>query len=66
MAPKVKNPLANAGVARDTVSSLGSGIFLGVGNGNSLQYSGLETSMDRGVQGATSPWGCKESDTLSN
>ena len=30
----VKNPLANAGDARDTVSSLGSGIFLGVGNGN--------------------------------
>ena len=66
VAPKVKNPLANAGDARDTVSSPGSGIFLGAGNGNSLQYSGLENSMDRGVQGSTSTWGCNESDTPSN
>ena len=33
-------------------------------NGNPLQYSGLENSMDRGAWQATySPWGRKESDT---
>ena len=31
----------------------------GEGNGNPLQYSSLENSMDRGYH----PWGCKESDT---
>ena len=32
------------------------------GNGNPLQYSCLENSMDRGAWWATcSPWGCKES-----
>ena len=34
----------------------------GVGNGNPLQYSCLETPMDRGAQQGYSPWGCKESD----
>ena len=34
------------------------------GNGNPLQYSCLENSMDRGDWWATySPWSCKESDT---
>ena len=32
------------------------------GNGNPLQYSGLENSMDRGALAGYSPWGCKESD----
>ena len=36
----------------------------GEGNGNPLQYSCLENSMDRGVWWATnSPWGHKELDT---
>ena len=42
----VKNPAANAGDARDLGSS-------GVGNGNPLQYSCLENSMDRGDWWAT-------------
>jgi len=42
----------------------GSGRSPGEGNGNSLQYSCLENSMDRGAWRATySSWGCKESDT---
>ena len=40
---------ANVGDARDTGSIPGPGISLGVGNGNSLQYSCLENSMDRGA-----------------
>ena len=35
----------------------------GEGNGNPLQYSCLENSMDRGAWGGYSPWDCKESDT---
>jgi len=36
-------------------------------NGNVLQYSCLENSMDRGAwQLICSPWGCKESDTPSD
>ena len=41
--------------------------YLGEGNSNSLQYSCLENSMDRGVYPSPvvgySPWGRKESDT---
>ena len=44
----VKNPHANAGDARDTSSIPGSGRCPGVENGNPLQYSCLENSMDRG------------------
>ena len=43
----VKNPPANSGNTRDTGSTPGSGRSPGVGNGNSLQYSCLENSMDR-------------------
>ena len=42
----MKNPPANAG---DTGSIPGSGRSLGVGNGNLLQYSCLESSMDKGT-----------------
>ena len=35
----------------------------GGGNGNPLQSSCLENSMDRGAWGATVKHGCKESDT---
>ena len=42
----VKNPPANGG---DTGLIPGSGRSPGVGNGNPLQYSCLENSMDRGA-----------------
>ena len=38
-------------------------IFIGEGNGNPLQYSCLENSMDKGALAGYSPWGCRESDT---
>ena len=42
----------------------GSGRFPGEGNGNLLQYSCLENSMDRKEPGGLhSPWDCKELDT---
>ena len=54
----VKNLPANAG---DAGSISGLGRCPGGGNGNPLQYSCLENSMDRGAWRA--PWGHKESDT---
>ena len=45
----VKNPPARAGDARGEGSILGSGRSPGEGNGNLLQYSCLENSMDRGA-----------------
>ena len=45
----VKNLPASAGDRRDLDLSPGSGKFPGVGNGNPLQYSCLENSMDRGA-----------------
>ena len=44
----VKNLPADAGDARDTVLTLGSGRSPGVGNGNPFQYPCLENSLDRG------------------
>ena len=44
---------ANAGDARDVGLILGSGRSPGEGNGNPLQYSRLENSMDRGAWQAT-------------
>ena len=49
----VKNPPANTGDGRDAGSIPGSGRSPGVGNGNPLQYSCLENSMDRGAWWAT-------------
>ena len=49
----VKNPPANAGDIRDAGSIPGSGRSLRVGNGNLLQHSCLENSMDRGAWWAT-------------
>ena len=46
----VKNPPANAG---DMGLTPGLGRSLGIGNGNPLQYSCLENSMDRGAWQAT-------------
>ena len=45
----VKNLPANAGDIRDKGSIAGSGRSPGGGNGNLLQYSCLENSMDRGA-----------------
>ena len=45
----VKNLPANAGDTRDACSIPGSGRSPGIGNGNPLQYSCLENSMDRGA-----------------
>ena len=61
MATAVKNPPVNAGDLRDAGLIPGSRRSPGEGNGNSLQYSCLENSMDRGawwvtVQGAAKNW----------
>ena len=45
----VRNPLANTGNTRDVDLISGLGRFPGVGNGNPLQYSFLENSMDGGA-----------------
>ena len=59
----VKNLPANAGDTRDMDPIPELERSPGVGNGNPLQYSCLENSMDRGAWWAYSPWGRKESDT---
>ena len=58
---EVKNPPANAGDTRDMGSIPGSGRSPWKGNGNPLQYSCLENSMDRGpwcdrVHGVPKTW----------
>ena len=60
--PVVKNLSTNAGDARDAGSVPGSERSSGIGNGNPLQYSYLEDSMDKGMAGY-SPRDLKESDT---
>ena len=57
-----KNLSANAGVTTDAGSIPMLGRSLGVGNGNLLQYSCLENSVDRGAWRATAH-GAAESDT---
>ena len=57
----VKNLPVNAGDVRDADSVSESGRSFGVGNGNPLQCSCLENSMDRGgwratVHGVTESW----------
>ena len=62
----LKNLPASAGDIRDVGLIPGSGRSPGGGNGNPLQYSCLENSMDRGAWWAPwghSPRGHKESDT---
>ena len=61
MALMVKNPPANAGDSRDTVSIHGSGRSPGVGNGNPLRYILGKFHGQRSLTGY-SPWGPKESD----
>ena len=53
MVPVVKNPIANTGDAIDVGSIPRLGRFLGERNGNALQYSCLESPMDRGAWPAT-------------
>ena len=50
------NPLASARHARDAGSVPGSGRPHGGGNGDLLQYSCPENSMDKGVHGVTKSW----------
>ena len=57
----VKNPPANAGDPRVAGSIPGLGRSPGEGNGNPVQFSCLENSMDRSLVDY-SPWGHKESD----
>ena len=59
----VKNPPSNAGDARDTGLIPGLGSSPGGGHGNPLQYSYLESPMDRGSWKVTVNGGLKESDT---
>ena len=49
----MKNPPANAGDLRDTGVIPGPGRSSGGGHGNTLQYSCLENSTDRGAWQAT-------------
>ena len=63
----VKNLPANAGDAEDAGSIPGMGRSPGGRNGNPLQYSCLENSMDRGAWQATVVGGGhKESDSTKN
>ena len=57
----VNNPPASAGDVQDTGSISGSGRSPGKGNGNPLQYSCLENSMEHGnwhgpVRSITKSW----------
>ena len=62
MALVVKNLPTNAGDTRDPCSIAGLGRSPGGGNGNPLQYSCLENSMDKRSLMGYSLWGCKELD----
>ena len=66
MALVVKNLPANAGDTRDVGSVLRSGKSPGGGNGNPLQYSCLENSMDRGAWWATAHGVAKSQTKLTN
>ena len=59
----VKNLPASAGGVRDMGLIHGLITSRGGGNGNPLQYSCLETSMDRGAWWTTVPGVAKELDT---
>ena len=63
MALVIKNPPANAGDTKDMGLISGLGRSHSGGNGNSLQYSCLENSMDRGAWWAT-VHGVEKSQTL--
>ena len=52
----VKNPHANAGDAGDSGLIPELGRYAGIGNENPLQYSCLDSSMDRGGRWVTKSW----------
>jgi len=58
----VKNPPADAEDPRHAALISRLGRFPGVGNGNLLQHSCLENSMDRGAWWTKAPWSRKEAD----
>ena len=62
----VKNLPVNTGDARDTGLIPARGRYPGVGNGNPLQYTCLENSMDRGAWWATVHGIAKSQTWLSN
>ena len=62
----VKNPLTNVGDIRDVGLIPGSGRSSGGGNGNPLQFSCLENSMDREAWQATVHRVAKSQTLLSN
>ena len=62
----VKNVPVNEGDVRDTGSIPGLGRSPGKGNGNPVQYSCLENSMDRGAWQATVHGAAKSWTRLSN
>ena len=62
----VKNPPANAGAEIDVGLIPGSGRCPGGGNGNPLQYSYLENSMNRGAWQATVHGIAEEPDTAEH
>ena len=62
----VKNPLANAGDIRDVRLIPESGRSPGGGNGNPLQYSCLENSVDRGTRRAAVDGATKNQMQLSD
>ena len=66
MVQLIKNLPASAGDTRDVGLIPGSGRSSGVGNGNPLQYSCLENSMDRGAWEATVHGGHQELDTTEH
>ena len=66
MALVVKNPPANAAEVGAVGFIPGSGRSLRVGNGNPLQYSRLENSMDGGSLAGYNLRGRKESDMTEN
>ena len=61
----VKNPPTYTGAAGDEGLNSGSGRSPGGGNGNPLQHSGLENSMDRGTWWATVHGAAKSQTQLS-
>ena len=65
MALVIKNLPTNAGDTRDARSIPGLGRSPGLGNGNLLQYSCLEHSINRGVLQAI-VHGCKELDAIEH
>ena len=62
----VKNPPANAGVARDASSNPGSGRSSGGGNGKAAPvFLPRKINGERSLVGYC-PWGCKEFDTTKH